>query len=107
MKEIAPMIDPLAEALISPTDAAKIFPKARSGKPVHVSFVYRAMKCGCKGVVLESIRTPKLATSRQAVARFITALTEQGRSCEHAPERRHRSAPNAAAVERELDHLGL
>jgi hypothetical protein len=101
------MIDPLTEEVILPPAAARIFPKGPNGKHPHVSFVYRAMQRGCRGVVLESIRTPKLATSREAVARFICRLTEQAEPIKTsvglatAPERDRRQ------VEQELDRLGF
>ena len=64
------MIDPLTEELVSPREAAKLYPRGRGGKVVHVSRVYRDILHGHDGIRLESISTPRLATSRQAVARF-------------------------------------
>src|SRR5690349_5080923 len=70
------MIDPLSEDLIPPTEATSLFPRNRRGKRLHVTVIYRYMSKGCRGVVLESLRTPRLVTSRQAVARFIRRLSE-------------------------------
>jgi hypothetical protein len=101
------MIDPLAEDLIWPWEATWIFPKGSNGKHPHVSFIYRAMKTGCRGVVLESIRTPRLATSRQAVARFLQRLSAIG--CpSSAPARglEGRGRTNRE-VEIELDRIGI
>lgn len=92
------MIDPLLEDLISPKEAARIFPRGPRGKHPHVSLVYRAMKSGCRNVVLESVRAPRLATSREAVARFIARLTEQ--AVRATPPIR-----NAAARERHVEQV--
>ena len=73
------VIDPLDEDLICPSLATRLFPPGPNGKYVHDSFVYRAMKTGCRSIILESTRTPKLATSRQAVARFIRRMTKPTR----------------------------
>jgi hypothetical protein len=101
------MIDPLSEDVIVPSEATRIFPKGPNGKHPHVSFIYRAMKTGCRGVVLESIRTPRLATSRQAVARFLDRLTASGRPSS-APARglQERGWANPE-VEIELDRIGI
>ena len=100
------MIDPLVEQLISPTVATGLYPRGPDGKKVHVSKVYRDMKRGHRGVFLESVHTPKLATSREAVARFFHRLGESYRSPSPvaAPASRGRKAE---AVERELDSLGF
>ena len=101
------MIDPLNEDLIWPTGATRLFSKGPNGKHPHVSFVYRAMKSGCRGVLLESVRIPRLATSRQAVARFILRLSGTDRAPCHNP----RSIPALERVnqetESELDRLGI
>jgi hypothetical protein len=64
-------IDILKEALITPPEAAELYP----GGPVDVSHVYRDIKVGHGGIRLEHLRTPRIATSREAVARFFAALT--------------------------------
>ncbi len=102
------MIDPLVEELITPTEATAIYPRGPRGKKVHVSKVYRDMDRGVRGVVLESIHTPRLATSRQAVARFFRLLSEASRRSVSpsvaAPVSRGRTSE---AIERELDLLGF
>jgi hypothetical protein len=101
------MIDPLTEDVILPSEATRIFPKGPNGKHPHVSFIYRAMKTGCRGVVLESIRTPRLATSRQAVARFLQRLSASGRPTS-APARGLEGRERAnREVEIELDRIGI
>jgi hypothetical protein len=101
------MIDPLAEELITPTAATQLYPRGPKGKKVHVARVYRDMLHGSHGVVLEHVRTPRLATSREAVARFFARLTralgsERDGSAEPTPTR-----PDARDVDRQLDALGL
>jgi hypothetical protein len=102
-------INPLTEDLIWPTEATKLYPRGPSGKTVHVSRVYRDMKRGRDGIVLESIRTPRMATSRQAVARFFRALSEA-----HQPtgqvtirSRSSESMQSDRSVEQELDRIGI
>ena len=76
------MIDPLTEALISLTDAAKLLPARRGGKRPNVSCLYRWTVSGCRGVVLESTQVGGTrCTSREALGRFFERLTadQQGR----------------------------
>ena len=99
------MIDPLTEEVIYPNAAIKLYPRGADGRTPHVSRIYRDMKRGCGGVVLESVRTPKLATSREAVARFFRRLTEAAEPAGTKPmPARPRSTRD---VEHELDRLGL
>ena len=85
------MIDPLTEELIRPIAAAKLYPRGPDGKPPHVSRVYRDLKRGCRGVQLESIRTPKLTTSRQAVAPILSPTDRNSRR--ERPPTRSRQGP--------------
>jgi hypothetical protein len=67
------------------------------------------MKYGRNGIVLESLRTPALATSREAVARFFQRLTE---ALATSPVVRGHGRPAAPCranqcVEHELDRLGI
>jgi hypothetical protein len=102
------LIDPLVEDVISPPQATRMFALGPNGKYPHVGFIYRAMKSGCRGVILESIRTPKLATSRQAVARFIRRMTEADQPSIQAITRsRPDSGRSERRVEQELDRLGI
>jgi hypothetical protein len=101
------MSDPLTEDVILPGTATGLFPRQPNGKKIHVSVIYRYMKHGCRGVILESVRTPRLATSRQAIARFFQRLSEPAQptgllvSTPAARERENRN------VEQELDWLGI
>ena len=100
------MIDPLLEELISLQMATRYYPLRPGGRKVHVSRVYRDIERGSHGCFLDAVRTPTLATSREAIARYFACLTEAGR----------RAPPRAVAtptrdrserVERSLDRLGL
>lgn len=99
-------IDLAQEDLISPLEATRHYPSGPMGRKAHVSRVYRDMTRGFRGIVLESIRTPKLATSRQAIARFFRHLTEAGRRDNPAPSAAPRRSPDPR-VERELDRLKI
>ncbi len=99
------MIDPIREHLLTPTEAAQLYPRRSGGRPPHVSTVIRHMTRGSRGVRLESIRTPRLATSREAVARFFTRLTEARPVPEAVGGRPHSSYHHR--IEAELDQLGL
>jgi hypothetical protein len=103
------MIDPLTEHLIRPTEATKLYPRGPNGKKVHVSKVYRDMQYGHDGVVLESVQTPTLATSREAVARFFRQLTEARTRRQSRPTGRIRPVVDRTNrdVEQELDRLGI
>jgi hypothetical protein len=70
------MIDPLREELITPAEAARCDPRKADGRRARVRRVDRDRPRGPHGVRLESVRTPRRATSREAVARFFARLTE-------------------------------
>ena len=101
------MIDPLAEDLITPAEATGLYPRGPRGRKVHVSKVYRDMGRGARGVVLESISTPRLATSRQAVARFFRRLSEASRPLEPATRNDVGRTRPDSRVEQALDRLGF
>jgi hypothetical protein len=101
------VIDPLTEMIISPRMAARMFPQGENGKYPHVGKIYRLMKTGWHGVVLESIRTPRLATSREAVARFFRRLGEIERAIGAGSLGPGANERASLAVEQELDDLGL
>ena len=101
------MIDPLREELLSPAQACKLYPLGASGRPPSVSLVYRHIQKGFKGIRLESIRVPRIATSREAVSRFFRRLTEATTPEVQDVVSRGIVARSDQQVERELDHLGL
>ena len=101
------MIDPNTETLISLTEAAAMLPRRRAGKKVSISCCYRWTATGCRGVILESIQVGGTrCTSREALARFLEALTLASPTGRHAalrfPVKRRRDAERAIeAMERE------
>lgn len=99
------MIDPTKEELILLKAAVAYYPRDGRGRKPHVSTVFRHASAGTKGVVLETIRTPRLCTSREAVRRFFERLSQQVGSAPPAAKPAIR-VPNRR-VEEELDRLGL
>jgi hypothetical protein len=97
------MIDPLEEQVILPRVAADCYPRDERGRKVHVSMIYRHMTVGVRGVVLESIRTPRLATSREAIARFFASLSMRPAPMEQVKH----VLDHDRRIEQELDQLGL
>jgi hypothetical protein len=77
------VIDALHDDLIDLRDACreKPFRHRRTGKPAHISSLYRHVMRGARAsngerIRLETVRTPSgLRTSREAIQRFISALT--------------------------------
>lgn len=106
-------IDVLSEDLIDLKDAAKAQPfrNPRTRKPAHIASIYRYVEKGARAangqrIRLETIRTPRgLMTSRQAIVRFIAALTD--------PEKQEGLVVPASVrrsqrvVDRELDEAGI
>ena len=77
----------LDETLMTIPEAAKLFPGAKGSKAIYAATVYRWARIGVRGRRLETIRVGSLVrTSREAIERFVTALTEQA-------ERDHNPAP--------------
>jgi hypothetical protein len=90
-------IDPSSESLISLSQAAAMLPRRRRNKKPHVSCIYRWTVCGCRGVILESIQVGGTrCTSKEALARFLEALTLASPTGHHAslrsPVKRRRAA---------------
>ena len=72
------MIDIGTETLITLSQVAAEMPRRRQGKRVSVVTIWRWTKRGSHGILLESIETPSgKVTSREALARFLQALTER------------------------------
>jgi hypothetical protein len=102
-------IDPNSEQLVSLTDAARLLPARRKGKKPHTSCLYRWSVSGCKGIVLESLQVGGTrCTSREALARFIEALTLASptgpQMSVRSPIKRQRAAEKAI---RELERQGV
>lgn len=105
--KIGAVIDPLTEELLTPTQATAFFPRGREGRKVHVSAIYRYMTRGCDGIVLESIRTPRLATSREAIGRFLSLLNQGGQPSATPSHARPAPGEDAERTRRELKRIGL
>jgi hypothetical protein len=103
------MIDVLTEDLISLRDVCRE-PAMRNNltrKPAHISQAYRWIQIGAKSVSgkriqLETVKTPSgLRTSRQAIARFIAALSESPKQPAVNPDRAQ------ADADKYLDGVGV
>jgi hypothetical protein len=102
-------IDPTSETLVSLTEAARLLPARRRGKKPHISCLYRWSVSGCKGVILESIQVGGTrCTSREALARFLEALTLASptgpQMAVRSPTKRRRAAEKAI---QELQRQGV
>jgi hypothetical protein len=96
------VLDITREALLSLTEAARLRPPVRAGRPTHPSTVFRWIARGVRGHRLEAVRLGgSWFTSREALQRFAQNLsTSDGGTTSPA----HGSAADAAA---ELDRIGL
>ncbi len=93
------MIDIQAETVIALTQASKLIPPGRSGRPVHPSFFVRAIKSR----ELEGIRSgSRWLTSMEAVQRWLDRQTAAAIGRPVAAGIRE-----DAAVSRELDAAGI
>lgn len=105
------MIDVVNETLLGLREACReqVFRNRLTGKPAHIASLYRHVMRGARAangdrVRLECVKTPSgLRTSREAIARFIAALTDPDRP---APTSRAR-AKQIAQAERELIEAGF
>jgi len=78
------------EDVMSLTEATKVLPKVNGKRPA-ISTLWRWCRRGLRGVHLEYIRVGRnIATSRQALNRFFTALAEADEPLEAAPAPRRR-----------------
>ena len=70
------MIDVLCENLITLREAARLPAFKRNGRAPHLASIHRWAAIGVRGTRLETVRQPGgMATSVEAVARFLHALT--------------------------------
>jgi hypothetical protein len=104
------MIEFGSETLLTFSQAAAELPRRRQGKRVSTVTLWRWATKGVDGVTLETLRTPSgRVTTREALARFLEALTQRGQSYPsssgpspgryRSPARRQRDSERA---EREL-----
>ena len=96
----------LSEHVLSLADAARILPKRRGGRRVHVATVYRWISHGCKGVKLEALQVGgTLCTSREALQRFFDRLTT-GTADPLSPTTTNARRREADTADRELAAAG-
>lgn len=94
------MIDLASESLITLSDAARLRPASRGGRPTHASTIYRWATRGIRGVRLEVIRLGGVTyTSREALQRFADRLTSESAS----PP----SAASMSNTDAALDEIGI
>jgi hypothetical protein len=105
------MIDIYVEDLIDLHNACHqtVFRHPKTGRPAHISSIYRYILRGGKAangtrVRLEVIKAPSgLRTSKQAIQRFIAAMSNQEISVEPSPSRQK----EIADAESELRSAGF
>lgn len=69
------------ESLIPLTDAARLMPCRRGGRPTHVSTLFRWTTRGLRGIRLEYVQVGGTkCTSREALGRFFERLAAGGGS---------------------------
>ena len=101
------MINLSEETVISLTEAAKLLPRRRGDRVVHVATLYRWAQRGLKGIRLEIIQIGGTkCTSIEALQRFFDRLS--GDSPNPAPRVRtpRQRAAAIAAAEKELIENG-
>ncbi len=100
------MIDICDETLISVAEAVKKLPRRHTGRPVHLSTVYRWAQRGVRGVRLETIRVGNtICTSMEALQRFFERCTD--RSTKPLRVTRRQRGCQIERAERELDEAGI
>ncbi len=88
-------IDPLVEQVIPLAQARLLYPRTSAGQVTHRSTIFRHTVSGCRGILLESLVTPRgRVTSREAVARFFQRLTDVASVPKKSPQ-----AVNISAAE--------
>ena len=102
------MIDISTEQLLTLSQAARVRPHGRLGRPTHLSTVYRWISRGVRGVAgvvkLEGVRIGgSWYTSREALQRFAEALTNGSTETVRGDTPRQR----AADADEELRRLGI
>lgn len=100
------------EGVISLTEAARLVPSGREGRPVNVSTLYRWALKGVGGVRLDAVRIgSRWYTSKEALQRFTERLTtqslpeeEEQKPSPRTPTRRKAEQEN---VQRQLKEYGV
>jgi hypothetical protein len=103
MEPIGSGIDLGSETLVSLSQAARLLPPGRRGRPVNLSTILRWIIDGVAGVRLEGLRVGgRWLTSKEALARFAERLTPDlstipQRRTSRPPATRERAANRACA----------
>ncbi len=102
------MIDVANESVFPLGEAVAYYPR-RNGRKPSFSTIWRHAARGSYGCRLETVRLPSgLYTSREAIARFITALTAAHAAeplpPSPAPSRRGRPPRSADQRQRDIEH---
>lgn len=99
------MIDIRSEQLITFTQAARLRPPSRAGRPTHPATIGRWARRGVRGHHLEAIRLGGTwYTSVEALQRFANLLSGGPASSESVPPHVQQRATD---VDAELDRLGI
>ena len=94
-------INVLTEQTLTLPQAAKLLPRLRADRKVHVSTLYRWIKRGVRGVRLEAAKIGRTCvTSREAIQRFVDRITAAPTAVPVTPVLPDR-------IEAELDRHGL
>ncbi len=106
------MIDITAEHLIAPREYCEMRPPGRNGRPMHIATAYRHIFNGVRGIKLEHVKIgSQIYTSREAVQRFIEAMTDLPRGKSPSPAKPPRTTAARskafARAEAALDDLGV
>ncbi len=104
----------LTETILTLADAAKLLPRGRAGRPVHLSCILRWIIDGAKSpdgsrVRLGGVRLgSRWVTSREALQRFAEALTprldDTAPVKPRTPNQRERASAQAA---KQLEAIGI
>src|SRR5262245_39482752 len=100
---MASTTDPLSEQLLSLPAAARRLPRLTADRPVSPATLWRWAHRGVRGVRLETWRLGgRTATSLEALRRFVAARSDPA-----CPAGSSADPPHQAAVEAQLDALGI
>jgi hypothetical protein len=98
-------IDLINEEVVPLSVAARLLPRLRGGRPVHISTLYRWISRGQSGVRLEALKLGRtLVTSHEALSRFALAVSEAGAL---PPASAQRAPTHSKRVDQELDRHGF
>jgi hypothetical protein len=98
-------IDIHTEHLVPLDEYTRLRPPGRNGKRMHKSTGYRHASTGVRGVRLEIVcYGGKTYTSKEAISRFIAALTE-ARRASTVRGREDTPRPHAGAAAKEADRI--